>query len=284
VDQPHDLPSGDNAMVHVAGVQPFAATRAFDQRGDGFKGFAAGFCLNDGLRDGVFRHAGGVAKTAKDKLGRPLISLDQHALDVRVDRRLDRGAETRAHVDALGPQRKGRHQPAPIAKSAAGQQGHTHLVRRRRDQDQAGNIILARMPCAFKAVDADDVGPHPFGGQRVAHGGAFVQNGDAVALEVLDMLTRVVAGGFNDLDPALDNRAAIIGIGWRVERGQQRQVHPERPVGQAATPLDLGPQRIGRGTGQRGDDPQPARVRHSAGHIGRAHPHHAALNDGVLDA
>src|SRR3546814_12390082 len=44
-------------------------------------------------------------------------------------------------------------------------------VRRRRDQDQPRNIVLARMACAFEAVDRNDVAARALGRQGVANRG-----------------------------------------------------------------------------------------------------------------
>src|SRR3546814_12615928 len=56
------------------------------------------------------------------------------------------------------------------------------------DQDQARNIVLARVARAFEAVDRDDVAARALGRQRVANRGAFMEDGDAVGLQHLPYL------------------------------------------------------------------------------------------------
>ena len=201
-----------------------------------------------------------------------------------MDRCLCRGAEPRAHVHPFGAQRQRGRQPAPIADAAAGQHRDADLLGRRRDQDQAGDIILARVAGAFEAIDADHVHAHLLRRNGMAHGGALVQHGHAVALEILDMLARVVPGGFHDRHAAIDDRAAIVRIGRRADRGQDRQVHAKRLVGQRAAAVDLAAQVVGRRLGQRGQDAQPPGVGYRARQFGAAHPHHSPLDDGVGNA
>ena len=102
---------------------------------------AAGIGL--GERDRVARDPRGVAIAAKDQFGRPLIIGDQRRLEILMDRRFAGRAETGAHVDPVSPQRQRSDQPPAIAETATGQDRHADPVGRRRDQDQAGNIILA---------------------------------------------------------------------------------------------------------------------------------------------
>jgi hypothetical protein len=106
-----------------------------------------------------------------------------------MDRRFHRRA-ARAHIDALRSQREGRGQTAPVADAAAGQHRDGDLIRRRRDQHQSGNIVLAGMARTFETVDADDIDPHLLRRDGMAHRRAFVQHGDAMALEIVDMLAR----------------------------------------------------------------------------------------------
>src|SRR6516225_1990972 len=100
-------------------------------------------------------------------------------------------------------------------------------------------IVLARMAGAFKTVDRDRIRAHALGRQRVADAGALVHDLDAVLLELGDMLLRLVAGGLDDLDAALDDGLAVFGIGRRLDRGQDGQVHAERLVGHGTAARDL---------------------------------------------
>src|ERR1700680_3705482 len=56
--------------------------------------------------------------------------------------------------------------------------------------------------------------------QRVTHAGAFVNDHNAVLLEFGDVLLRLVAGGLDDLDAALDDGLAIFRVRRRLDRGQ----------------------------------------------------------------
>ena len=153
-----------------------------------------------------------------------------------------------------------------------------------RNQDQAGRIVLAGMARAFEAVDRNRVDAHALGRQRVADAGAFVHDHDAVLLEFGDMFLRLVAGGLDDLDAALDDRLAIFGVRRRLDRGQDGQVDAERLVGQVAAARDFLGQILRRRLGQRGDEAERAGIGDGGDQFGAADPLHAALHDRVLDA
>ena len=149
---------------------------------------------------------------------------------------------------------------------------------------RARYVILAGVSGALEAVDRDDVTPGPLGRQRVAHRGALVEDDDAVRLEDLpDLAHRLRPGGFNDLDPAVDDRLGVSLVVGRMDRREDRQVHPERLVGHAAAALDFLPQRLGRRLRQPGENAEPARVGYRAGESGDADRLHPALDDRMLD-
>ena len=56
------------------------------------------------------------------------------------------------------------------------------------------------MASAFETINGDHIHPHAFRGERMAHGGAFVNDGDTVCLEVLQVLLRIVSGSLHDRD------------------------------------------------------------------------------------
>ena len=161
------------------------------------------------LADRVLGDARGVAHGAEDQLGLALVIGDDLLLDQLMDRALLGAHEARAHVDAFGAQRQRGDQAAAIAEAARGDHRNFDFVGGGRNQDQAGRIVLAGMAGAFEAVDRDRVDAHAFGRQCVAHAGAFVQHHDAVLLEFGDVFLRLVAGGLDDLDAALDDGLAI---------------------------------------------------------------------------
>src|SRR3546814_9834115 len=98
--------------------------------------------------------------------------------------------------DAVGAKRECGCQTATIAESAAGDHRNLELVGRNRNQDQARDVILARMSRALETVDRDRVDAHALGRQRMTHRRALVHDLDAVRPEVVDMFLRLVARRF----------------------------------------------------------------------------------------
>src|SRR6185312_3471556 len=145
----------------------------------------------------------GVAHRAEDQLGLALVVGDDTLLDELVDRAFAGRHETRAHVDALGAERERGDEAAAVAETAGGDHRNLDLVGGRRDQDQAGRIVLAGMAGALKAVDRDRVDPHPLRREAVTDAGAFVDDLYAVFLELGDVFLRLVARGLHDLDAGL---------------------------------------------------------------------------------
>src|SRR5581483_7147002 len=118
----------------------------------------------------------------------------------------------------------------------------------------------------------------------MTHGRAFVDYRDPVRLEVLDVLLRVMTRGLDDPDAALNDGTAILRVRWRSHGRQNGEIDREWPAGQRAAALDLAPQLIRRGLSESGQDAERARVGDGRRQPGAAHPHHAALDDGVFDA
>jgi hypothetical protein len=118
----------------------------------------------------------------------------------------------------------------------------------------------------------------------MADAGAFMHDHDAVLLELGDVFLRLVAGGLDDLDAALDDRLAIFGIRRRLDRGQDGQVDAKRLVGEAATTRDFLRQIFGRRLRQRGDEAERAGIGHCRDQLSPADPLHAALDDRMFDA
>src|SRR3546814_9309380 len=69
-----------------------------------------------------------------------------------------------------------------------------------------------------------------------------------------------------------------------IHHWQGRQVDAEGLAGHCATALGLGAKRIGRGLRQRGENAETAGIRHRRREFCAADPHHAALDDRMLDA
>jgi hypothetical protein len=168
-----------------------------------------------------------------------LVVGDDLFLDQLMDRALFGAHEARAHVDALGAERQGGDQAAAVAEAAGGDHRDPHLVGGYRDENKPGRIVLAWMARALKPVDRNRIDPHALRRQRVADAGAFVHDHDAVLLEFRDVLLRLVAGGLDDLDAALDDGLAVFGVRRRFDRRENGQVDAERLVGEAAAACDF---------------------------------------------
>ena len=101
------------------------------------------------------------------------------------------------------------------------------------------NVILARVTRAFEAIDRDRIDAHAFGRLCVAHGRAFVNDLDAMSLEMVDVLLRLVARRLHDLDAAIDNGLPVFGVRRRRDRRKDGEVHAEGAIGQASRAGDL---------------------------------------------
>ena len=285
MDQALNLAGPDQAGVQITGFERDPAL------GAGYQGLDVGedrsFAQRDFdhlVRHAVLGDASAILELAEDEVGAALVIVDQELLHILVDRRLDRGAEAGAHIDAFRAQRQRGGEAAAVAKATAGDHRDAELVGRRRDQDEAGNIVLAGMAGAFETVDRDGIDAHPLGREGMADGGAFMDDDDAMRLEIIDMFLRLVAGGLDDLDAAVDDRLAILRIGRRIDRGQDGEVHAQGLVRHRPAAVDLAAQIVRRRLGQGGKDAQAPGIGDGGGQFGAADPHHAALHDRMFDA
>src|SRR5690606_32992916 len=159
VDQAHHLPAPHQAVIDGAAFQRVATARSLDQMVDVLE-LATARAVLDGdhfVGYNVFQHTTAVVQRAKNNIGVALGFADHHLLDVVVYRRLDGGAEARAHVDALGAQCQRRRQTTPIADAARSNHRNFQLFRRSGNQHQPADIVLARVAGALEAIDADDI-------------------------------------------------------------------------------------------------------------------------------
>ena len=153
------------------------------------------------------------------------------------------------------------------------------------DQDQAGTIILAGVAGALETVDRNHVDALPFRRHRVTHGGAFMQDQNAVRFELGPNLGDGGGpGGLDDLDPAVDNRLGVGAVVGRIDGRKDGQIDPERLAGHRFAALDLVAQGFRRGLRQGGENAQAAGIGHRRRQLGHADALHAALHDGVGDA
>ena len=284
MDQALDEAGGPDAVVRIAFGIDDLATLARDEVLDVLELRAFTFLGHHFIGHSVLGHASGVVQGAEDQIGRALVVLDHLLLHLVVDVGFLGGAEARAHVDAFGTQGEGCHEAACITEAAGGDHRDLHLVGGSRDEDQAGDVILAGMTRTFETVDGNRINAHALSRQGVADGGAFVDDLDAVFLEVVHMLLRLVARGLNDLDAAFDDGGAILRIGRRLDGRQDRQVHTEGLVGHFLAAGDLLGEIFRRRLGKCGDEAEAARIG-DGGHERRlADPLHATLDDGMFDA
>src|SRR3546814_10166105 len=92
---------------------------------------------------------------------------------------------------------------------------------------------------------------------------------------------RVASSGFDDTDPAFDDRLNVFGVGRRIERRKKWQVHAERRVGHAPAALNLTRKGLGCALGQAGDDAETACVGNRRSKLCESHEMHSALDDRV---
>src|SRR6185437_903874 len=285
VNQALHLPGPDEARVDVAGLEHHLSEGAAHQMRYVLElRIGALQDLHDLVGDAVLAHTGGIAQRLEDHVSATLVIFDQQLLHPRMDRRLDRGAEPRSHVGGVGSEANRRREAPAVTEAARGDHGNLHLICRRRNEHEARHIVLARMPGALEAIDRDHIDPHALRREGVAHGGALVDHGDPVRLEVIDVLARVVARSLDDPDTTLDDDATVLGVRRRTHGRQNGQIDRERPVGHGPATLDLLPQRIGRRLRECRQGPECARVGNGGDQLRTADPHHATLNDGMLDA
>ena len=285
MDQSLHHPGPEHALGEVTGFEQFTACLAIHQFGDVGEG-RVGHCeaAHHFFADFALADAGGVLEAAENQETAAFVIIDIGLFHIVVDRRLDRRAETRAHVDALGTEAECGDEAAAVAEAARGEHRDLDLVGGRRDQDQAGDIILARMARTFETVDRDDVAAGALGRQRVADRGAFVEDFDAVRLQHFPNFThRRGACGFDDLDATIDDCLRIGLVIGGVDCREDGHVYAERLVGHRPAFFDFLAQRLGGRLGQCGDDAKAASVRYRAREFGIADALHPALHDRMFD-
>jgi len=100
-------------------------------------------------------------------------------------------------------------------------------VRRGREthEEQAADVVLARVTCALEAVDREEVDADLFGGLGVTDARALVDDGEAVLLEVLDDRDGGgPAGRLGNLDALLDDDLGVLVVRRRRDGREEREV------------------------------------------------------------
>ena len=202
----------------------------------------------------------GVLEIAHDQLGLKFIGFQNRLLDVVVDGRIFSRQEARTHVHALRTQRHRRHQASAVGHATGGHKRNSQFLRRSGQQDEVGNVVLARMTTTFETVDADRVAANVFCLKGMAHRRTLVNYLDTGSLQLWHVLLRTATGGFHRLHSTLYNGINVVWIGRSLERGQESQIYPERLVGHGLAAGDLPGQILGGGLGQAGDDAETARI------------------------
>ena len=192
--------------------------------------------------------------------------------------------ETCAHVDAVRPHCERGDKLRGRAHAAGGDKGNFQFFRRAGQQDHVGDIVFAGMAAAFETIDADRVAADALRLQRMADGGAFVNDLDAAFLHGGHIGFRAAAGRFHNLHAAGNDRIDIFWVRRICEARQEREIDADRLVGHVIAFRDFLREVFRRRLRQRRDDAETARVGDGGGHLGEADKMHAALDDRMPDA
>jgi len=169
-------------------------TNVLDRRG----GALVALDGEDFLDRRIAQYPLGIAQWPHDQARLQFIRRNQRLLDIVMRRRLLRGNEPRAHVDAVGPEGESGDQTARIGHAAGSHERDLQLLGNPGQQDHVGDVVFARMAAALKPVDTDRIAADPLGSQRVTHRGAFVDDLDPVRLQGRDVLCWIAARGFDN--------------------------------------------------------------------------------------
>ena len=200
-----------------------------------------------------------------------------------MDGRFLGGNKARTHVHAFGPQGQGCDKGATIGHATGGDKGNAQLFCCAGQQNEVGDVVFTGVTTALEAIDADCIAANGFSLQGMTHGGALVNDLDAMFLEDWQPFLRVVTGGFYRFDAALDDGVDIARIIGLLHRGQEGQVDAKGFVGHLAATADFLGKRLWVGLGQGGDHAQATRIGNCRGQFGIADVVHTTLNNRMLD-
>jgi hypothetical protein len=182
----------------------------------------------------------------------------------------------------VGAERQRRDKAARVAEPARRHERDLEPVGGAGNEDEAGDIVLARVTRAFEAVDRDRIDAEPLGFQGMADRGAFVDDLDARGLEHWDVFLGVVPRRLDDLDAGSDDRVHIRIVRHGLDRRQDREIDAEGLVGHLPAARDLLGEVLRRGLCEAGQEAECAGVGDGRDQLGAADPLHAALDDRML--
>jgi len=161
----------------------------------------------------VAGHPCGVAELAIEQVGSALVGVDEAALDVVVDRRLDGGHEAGTHVDRIGAESERGREARPSAKLPLAMIGRPTWsaaagISTRPGTSSSPGCPAHSKPSMLNGRDAATLRP-----QRVPHTDALVDDLDPGRGERRQVRGRVVAGRLDDGDAAIDDRVPELGVG-----------------------------------------------------------------------
>src|SRR5699024_2081082 len=189
--------------------------------------------------------------------------------------------KARPHIYAFSPECQRGHQAACIGHASGSNKWYGKFFGGTWQENEIGHIVLTRMSCAFETVNAHRVATDPLGLARVTHRSAFMNDLDAVVLQLWQPFLRIVARSLDDFHTPFDNR---IDITWIIGFGDSRQkgqVHTEGFVGQFVTTRNFLGQHFRSFLGQCRDDTESAGVGDSRSQISKTDMMHPPLDDGI---
>ena len=116
------------------------------------------------------------------------------------------------------------------------------------------------MAAAFETIDTDGITADGLRLQRVADRGAFVDDLNPGFLEHRQPFLRVIAGCFDNLHAAIDDRLDVARVIGGIDARQKAYIHAERLVCHLTATTDLIGQKRRRALRQPGNDPEAAGI------------------------
>src|SRR5271167_475130 len=182
MDEPDHHAAAPRGRIHDALLQHAAVLRSGNEMAnilDRHGGALLALYGKDLFDRRIGQYALGIAQRPHDQPRLQFVCRDQRSLDVVVRRSLLGGDEPRPHVDAVGAEGESSDQTARIGHAAGRHKRDLELLGHTRQQDHVWYVILARVPAAFEAVDADRIAADPLRRQRMANRGAFMDDYDS---------------------------------------------------------------------------------------------------------